>query len=171
MRPSLDGGSISDREAAVAAERHPADLRADRALAALPLGAVRQRDDLLDHLRVVAGVEQLLPAPPVGDVPLQDLVEDFVRLELGFGDKEFALSNEIGPLYDPEETENLSKKLSELGIKEDSVLTVIDEDDEDPFVNVIISIEQAYVSSSVTPPDSHIGSIHADLSQNGSCTG
>ncbi|ROT42350.1 SUMO-activating enzyme subunit uba-2 [Sodiomyces alkalinus F11] len=74
---------------------------------------------------------------------LNDLVDDFVRLQLGYGDKEFAVSNELGPLYDPEETENLPKKLSELGIKGDTYLTVIDEDDEDPFVNVVINIEEA----------------------------
>lgn len=76
---------------------------------------------------------------------LKDLVEDFVRLELGYGDKEFALNNDAGPLYDPDETENLSKKLSELGITEDTFLTVIDEDDDEPFVNVVISIQESCV--------------------------
>ncbi|KAJ0165164.1 Ubiquitin-activating enzyme E1-like [Colletotrichum tanaceti] len=71
---------------------------------------------------------------------LKDLVEDFVRLELGYGDKEFAVNNDAGPLYDPDETENLPKKLSDLGINEDTFLTVIDEDDEEPFVNVVISV-------------------------------
>jgi ubiquitin-like 1-activating enzyme E1 B len=79
---------------------------------------------------------------------LGDLVNDFVKIELGYGEKEFAVSNEVGPLYDPEETENLSKKLSELGIKGDSFLTVIDEDDEDTFVNVVINIEESYVAIS-----------------------
>ncbi|KAJ0300440.1 hypothetical protein COL5a_006713 [Colletotrichum fioriniae] len=74
---------------------------------------------------------------------LKDLVEDFVRLELGYGDKEFALNNDVGPLYDPDETENLSKKLSELGIREDCFLTIIDEDDDEPFVNVVISIQES----------------------------
>jgi len=45
---------------------------------------------------------------------LNDLVEDFLRLELGYGE-EFVVSNEVGTLYDVEETENLGKKLSELG--------------------------------------------------------
>ncbi|TDZ67313.1 Ubiquitin-activating enzyme E1-like [Colletotrichum trifolii] len=73
---------------------------------------------------------------------LKDLVEDFVRLELGYGEKEFAVNNDAGPLYDPDETENLSKKLSELGITEDTFLTIIDEDDDDPFVNVVVSIQE-----------------------------
>jgi len=45
---------------------------------------------------------------------LNDLVEDLLRLELGYGE-EFSVNNEVGPLYDPDETENLTKKLSELG--------------------------------------------------------
>ncbi len=46
---------------------------------------------------------------------LNHLVEDFLRLELGYGE-EFVVNNEVGTLYDVEETENLSRKLSELGI-------------------------------------------------------
>jgi ubiquitin-like 1-activating enzyme E1 B len=46
---------------------------------------------------------------------LNDLVEDFLRLELGYGE-EFVVNNEVGTLYDIEETENLEKKLSDLGI-------------------------------------------------------
>ena len=45
---------------------------------------------------------------------LNDLVEDFLRLQLGYGE-EFVVNNEVGLLYDVDETENLSKKLSELG--------------------------------------------------------
>lgn len=48
---------------------------------------------------------------------LNDLVQDFLRLQLGFGDKEFAVSTEAGILYDPDETENLPKKLSDLGMQ------------------------------------------------------
>jgi ubiquitin-like 1-activating enzyme E1 B len=34
---------------------------------------------------------------------------------LGYGDKEFVVSNDVGILYDYDETDNLPKKLSELG--------------------------------------------------------
>jgi len=73
---------------------------------------------------------------------LNDLVEDLLRLELGYGE-EFSVNNEVGPLYDPDETENLTKKLSELGIKDDSFLTVIDDDEENPRVNLILSVREA----------------------------
>jgi ubiquitin-like 1-activating enzyme E1 B len=46
---------------------------------------------------------------------LNDLVEDFLKLQLGYGEKEISVSNEVGILYDPDETDNLGKKLSELG--------------------------------------------------------
>ena len=46
---------------------------------------------------------------------LNDVVEDIVKGTLGFGDRAFAVSNEVGILYDPDETENLAKKLSDLG--------------------------------------------------------
>ena len=46
---------------------------------------------------------------------LSDVVEGLVKQQLGFGEKEFALSNDIGILYDADETDNLTKKLTELG--------------------------------------------------------
>jgi ubiquitin-like 1-activating enzyme E1 B len=46
---------------------------------------------------------------------LNDLVEDFLRLELGYGDKEITVNNEIGTIYDPDLDDNLEKKLSDLG--------------------------------------------------------
>lgn len=46
---------------------------------------------------------------------LNDVVEDIVKDKLGFGEREFVVNNEVGILYDVDETDNLSKKLSELG--------------------------------------------------------
>jgi ubiquitin-like 1-activating enzyme E1 B len=46
---------------------------------------------------------------------LNDLVEDFLKLQLGYGEKEISIANEVGILYDPDETDNLDKKLSDLG--------------------------------------------------------
>jgi ubiquitin-like 1-activating enzyme E1 B len=45
---------------------------------------------------------------------LGDLVEDFLRLELGYGE-EIVVRNGDDLLYDVDETENLARKLSELG--------------------------------------------------------
>lgn len=46
---------------------------------------------------------------------LNDLLEDFLKLHLGYGEKEISIANEVGILYDPDETDNLDKKLTELG--------------------------------------------------------
>ncbi len=46
---------------------------------------------------------------------LNDLVEDFLKLQLGYGEKEISIANEVGILYDPDETDNLDKKLVDLG--------------------------------------------------------
>ncbi|KAI5467035.1 hypothetical protein BGZ63DRAFT_410128 [Mariannaea sp. PMI_226] len=75
-------------------------------------------------------------------VTLNDIVEDFIKVNLGFGDKEFVVNNDVGILYDFDETDNLPKKLSDLGVQKDSFLTIIDEDDDDTFVNVVINIQE-----------------------------
>ncbi|KAI4165538.1 MAG: hypothetical protein LQ342_000950 [Letrouitia transgressa] len=70
---------------------------------------------------------------------LNDLVEGVLKPELGYGD-EFSINNEVGTLYDPELDDNLSKKFGDLGIKNDSFLTVIDDEDENPRVNLSLSV-------------------------------
>ena len=72
---------------------------------------------------------------------LNDLVEDVLKLQLGYGD-EFSVNNEVGTLYDPELDDNLSKTFSELGIIGDSFLTIIDDDDENPRVNLTLAIAE-----------------------------
>ncbi|KAI9774285.1 MAG: E1 ubiquitin-activating protein uba2 [Geoglossum simile] len=89
----------------------------------------------------VCGVAQTKLVVDTSRATLGDLVEDILRLELGYGD-EFSVNNEIGTLYDPELDDNLEKKFSELGIKGDSFLTVIDEDESNPRVNLVLSISE-----------------------------
>ncbi|KAI5925527.1 SUMO-activating enzyme subunit uba-2 [Camillea tinctor] len=74
---------------------------------------------------------------------LNDLVEGFVRMQLGYGEREFAVNSEDGLLYDPDETDNLEKKLIDLGVKPNSFVTVVDEADEDTYVNVVLNIQEA----------------------------
>ncbi|CAI4217205.1 unnamed protein product [Parascedosporium putredinis] len=99
---------------------------------------------------------------------LNDLVEDFVRLGLGYGDKEFILSNEVGILYDPDETENLGKKLSDLGIHKDSFLTIVDEDDDDTFVNVVVVIQDLEEPDEKPPKAEPVPEVSATNGTNGS---
>lgn len=63
----------------------------------------------------VCGVFQTRALVDLSRATLNDLVEDFVKLDLGYGDKEFSVRNDVGILYDPDETDNLEKKLSDLG--------------------------------------------------------
>ena len=79
---------------------------------------------------------------------LRDLVEDVLRDQLEYGD-ELSVNNEVGILYDPDLDDNLSKRFSDLGIKADSFLTVIDEDDDNPRVNLSLSISEKYVGTNV----------------------
>jgi ubiquitin-like 1-activating enzyme E1 B len=72
---------------------------------------------------------------------LNDLVENVLRLQLGYGE-EFTVSNEVGIVYDPDLDDNLPKKFSELGIKDASFLTIIDDDDNEPRVNLQLSISE-----------------------------
>ena len=65
---------------------------------------------------------------------LNDLVQDVLRSQLGYGE-ELSISNELGTIYDPDLDDNLPKKVVDLGAKNDSFLTVVDEDDE-PRVNL-----------------------------------
>ena len=74
---------------------------------------------------------------------LKDLVEDVLKDQLQYGE-EFSVNSEAGMLYDPDLDDNLSKKLADLGIKADSFLTVIDDDEENPRVNLSLSISEKY---------------------------
>ncbi|OTA98673.1 hypothetical protein M426DRAFT_325786 [Hypoxylon sp. CI-4A] len=74
---------------------------------------------------------------------LNDLVEDIIKVQLGYGEKEFAINTDAGLVYDPDETENLDKKLSELGVKQNGFVTIVDEEDDDTFINVVINVQEA----------------------------
>ncbi|EGR48605.1 uncharacterized protein TRIREDRAFT_61945 [Trichoderma reesei QM6a] len=74
---------------------------------------------------------------------LRDIVEGLVKNQFGYGDKEFAVSYKVGDelrsVYDPDDRDNLGKKLTELGIKGGTFLTISDWDDE--LVDVTIDIQ------------------------------
>ncbi|KAI1179595.1 hypothetical protein F4777DRAFT_586017 [Nemania sp. FL0916] len=82
---------------------------------------------------------------------LNDLVEDFVKLQLGFGEREFAVNSDEGLLYDPDETDNLEKLLSELGINQNSFVTIVDEGEEDAFINVVLNIQSSSLENTGKP--------------------
>ena len=75
---------------------------------------------------------------------LRNLVEDVLKDQLKYGD-ELSVNNEVGTVYDPDLDDNLAKKITDLGIKADSFLTVVDEEDDNPRVNLSLSISEKYV--------------------------
>ncbi|MCJ1391780.1 E1 ubiquitin-activating protein uba2 [Xylographa bjoerkii] len=98
----------------------------------------------------VCGVTQSRLLVDASRATLKDLVEDVLKLQLGYGD-EFSVNNEIGTLFDPELDDNLSKTFSELGIKGDSFLTIIDDDDENPRVNLTLAVSEQSLPESSKP--------------------
>ncbi|KMP02709.1 E1 ubiquitin-activating protein uba2 [Coccidioides immitis] len=72
---------------------------------------------------------------------LNHLVEGVLRLKLGYGE-EFSISNQLGTIYDPDLEDNLPKKLSELGVEKDRFVTVIDEEDQRPKVNLELLVAE-----------------------------
>lgn len=83
---------------------------------------------------------------------LNDLVEGVLRLQLGYGE-EFSINSEAGLLYDPEEDTNLAKTFSDLGLKNDTSITIIDDADEDAKVNLVLHISEKELDSEAKPID------------------
>lgn len=67
--------------------------------------------------------------------------------QFGYNTQEMSISTDQGVVYDADMEENLPKKLSELGITNDSFLTVVDQDDikQDPRVNLEVWIVEQCV--------------------------
>lgn len=66
---------------------------------------------------------------------INDLVEDVLRSQLGYGE-EFSINTELGTVYDPDLEDNLPKKLVDVGVRNESFLTVVDDTDDQPRVNL-----------------------------------
>jgi ubiquitin-like 1-activating enzyme E1 B len=111
----------------------------------------------------VCSVHQTTVSVDLSRATLNDLVEDFLRIELHYGEKELVVNNDGGLLYDVDETDNLSRKLSDLGITAGTMLTIIDEDDLDPWVNVVINIEEQPSDAPAEKPIEFVGQPNRDI--------
>ncbi|KAF2680006.1 hypothetical protein K458DRAFT_312855 [Lentithecium fluviatile CBS 122367] len=87
----------------------------------------------------VCSVAQTTLEVDISRATLNDLVEGLLRLQLGYGE-EFSVNMDNMILYDPEEDINLSKTFTELGLKNDSSIVIIDDADEDAKVNLVLNI-------------------------------
>lgn len=70
---------------------------------------------------------------------LSDLVEGVLRGELGYGE-DLTVMNEVGPIYDPDMEDMLERKFGELGVQGESFLMVIDDEEENPRVNLQLAV-------------------------------
>jgi len=87
----------------------------------------------------VCGVSQARIEVDLNRATLDDLVTVVLRNQLGYGE-EFSVNSEVGVLFDPDLEDNLEKKLTDLSIETDSFLTIIDDDEKDPRVNLLLSV-------------------------------
>lgn len=100
----------------------------------------------------VCSVAQSTIVVDAGRATLNDLVEDLLRLQLGYGE-EFSINSDAGLLYDPEEDANLNKTFAELGLNNDVSITVIDDADEGARVNLVLHISEQQLGSEAKPID------------------
>ncbi|EGC50026.1 ubiquitin-activating enzyme [Histoplasma capsulatum var. duboisii H88] len=82
---------------------------------------------------------------------LDDLVQDVLRGQLGYGE-ELSINNQMGTIYDPDLDDNLPKKLKDLGVSNDSFLTVVDEEDENTRVNLDLLVSERPSADPTTQP-------------------
>ncbi|TQS34219.1 hypothetical protein Golomagni_05406 [Golovinomyces magnicellulatus] len=88
----------------------------------------------------------------VDNTTLNYFVENFLKMKYGYGDEITISNGENHLLYDIDETVNLDKKLCDIGIKEDSFLTVKDDNDhpDGPRVDLVLTVQN--LSSSTGAP-------------------
>lgn len=70
------------------------------------------------------------------------MVEVILRSQLGYGE-EIMINTELGTIYDPDLEDNLPKKLVDVGLSNESFLTVVDDSDDEPRVNLQLIIRAA----------------------------
>lgn len=81
---------------------------------------------------------------------LKDLVQDVLRMKLGYGE-ELTVLSDAGLVYDPDLEDNLEKKLSDLGIGDASFILVKDEEDENPRMDFQLVIESKKLEDETKP--------------------
>lgn len=87
---------------------------------------------------VVCSVAQEKLTVDTGRATVGNLVS-FLRSKLEYGD-ELSISSTEGVIYDPELEDNLTKKFADLGIVGNTFLTIVDEEEEEPHVDLSVFI-------------------------------
>jgi ubiquitin-like 1-activating enzyme E1 B len=82
---------------------------------------------------------------------LGDLVDGVLRGKLGYGDELQVLTKE-GVIYEPDYTDSATKTFAELNLSGDNFITIQDDDEDSPKVNLIIALSDI-LSSDKTSTD------------------
>lgn len=117
----------------------------------------RDVDRVLNPLRLhkpkpdcpVCSPAQALLEVDTSRATLQELVEDVLRLQLGYGE-ELSVETNAGVVYEPDLEDNLTKKFSEMGISGHSFVIVRDGED-DPRIDLCLSISEKTMSEDAKP--------------------
>jgi ubiquitin-like 1-activating enzyme E1 B len=81
---------------------------------------------------------------------MNDLVEDVIKDALGY-EGEFSILTAAGVVYDPDMEENLSMKLADLGITGETFLSIRDEEDDEPHVQLDLYVSEKPLSEDAKP--------------------
>lgn len=116
---------------------------AERLISSEPLG--RPRSDC-----PVCGVCQAVLNIDADRATVRDLVRGLLQGQLGYSE-ELSVSTDAGIIYDPDLDDNLDKKLTDLGVKQDGFITIKDEEDEQPRADVSLAISKETISPEYPP--------------------
>lgn len=102
----------------------------------------------------ICGVARTSIEADITRATLGDLVEKVLRERLGYGEEFSILTSQL--LYDADFDDNLDVPLSELGFGEETFVTVVDDDEEAPRINLVIAVTNTTLSEgeeAITVPD------------------
>lgn len=91
---------------------------------------------------VVCGVAHVRVEVDLATATLRNLVEDVLKGSLAYGDELSVTVDGTGLVFDPDLDDNLDKPLRDLGVKQDGFLTIVDEDDDEPRVNLVLTVKE-----------------------------
>jgi len=98
----------------------------------------------------VCGVARATVLVDPARATLGNLVDDVLRKQLGYGE-EFSVLTKAGVIYEPDYTDSVTKKFAEIDLHGDNFMTIQDDDEDTPRVNLIIAISEKTLSGDDSP--------------------
>lgn len=81
---------------------------------------------------------------------VDDFVKEIVKQNLGYDD-DFSIMTAAGVVYDPDMEDNLEKRLTEVGIIGDTFISIRDEGDDNPRVQLDLYVSEESVADDAKP--------------------